>query len=117
MFLLDSQHLLELERGVWYKTGSPFIGAGATTYLVTLDEPDEFSAFAVGDIVKLANHSVTPDLGATDLTVAEKITVNSATKQLRLTGFTTTSVINGTATGYITVRNTFLIAKGRIGVT
>ena len=67
--------------------------------------------------MKLANHSVTPDLGATDLTVAEKITVNSATKQLRLTGFTTTSVINGTATGYITVRNTFLIAKGRIGVT
>ena len=103
--------------GVWYKTGSPFIGAGATTYLVTLDEPDEFSAFAVGDIVKLANHSVTPDLGATDLTVAEKITVNSATKQLRLTGFNVTSVINGTASGYITVRNTFLIAKGRIGVT
>lgn len=103
--------------GVWYKTGSPFIGAGATTYLVTLDEPDEFSAFAVGDIVKLANHSVTPDLGATDLTVAEKITVNPATKQLRLTGFNVTSIINGTATGYITVRNTFLIAKGRIGVT
>ena len=106
-----------IETGVWYKTGSPFIGAGATTYLVTLDEPNEFSAFAVGDIVKLANHSVTPDLGATDLTVAEKITVSFTTKQLRLTGFTTTSVTNGTAGGYITVRNTFLIAKGRIGVT
>ena len=103
--------------GVWYKTGSPFIGAGATTYLVTLDEPDEFSAFAVGDIVKLANHSVTPDLGATDLTVAAKLDVNAATKNLRLTGFNVTSVTNGTASGYITVRNTFLIAKGRIGVT
>lgn len=101
-----------ISSGVWNT-----IGAGATMYTVTLDEPNEFSAFAVGDIVKLANHSVTPDLGATDLTVAAKIDVNSATKQLRLTGFTITSVSNGTATGYITVRNTFLIAKGRIGVT
>ena len=98
--------------GVWNT-----IGAGATMYTVTLLEPNEFSAFAVGDIVKLANHSVTPDLGATDLTVAAKLDVNSVTKNLRLTGFTTTSVTNGTASGYITVRNTFLIAKGRIGVT
>jgi len=98
--------------GVWNT-----IGAGATMYTVTLLEPNEFSAFAVGDIVKLANHSVTPDLGATDLTVAAKLDVNAATKNLRLTGFTTTSVTNGAASGYITVRNTFLIAKGRIGVT
>jgi len=98
--------------GVWNT-----IGAGATMYTVTLLEPNEFSAFAVGDIVKLANHSVTPDLGATDLTVAAKLDVNSVTKNLRLTGFTTTSVTSGAASGYITVRNTFLIAKGRIGVT
>ena len=98
--------------GVWNT-----IGAGATMYTVTLLEPNEFSAFAVGDIVKLANHSVTPDLGATDLTVEAKLDVNSVTKNLRLTGFNVTSVTNGTASGYITVRNTFLIAKGRIGVT
>lgn len=93
------------------------IGAGATMYTVTLATSNQFSAFAVGDIVKLANHSVTPDLGFQDLTVAAKLDVNSVTKQLRLTGFTTDSQTNGTATGYITVRNTFLIAKGRIGVT
>ena len=68
-------------------------------------------------LMGMKNHSVTPDLGATDLTVAAKLDVNTLTKNLRLTGFTTTSVTNGAASGYITVRNTFLIAKGRIGVT
>ena len=93
------------------------IGAGATQYTVTLSDPNQFSTISIGDTVKLANHSVTPDLSARELKVESKIEINSATKNLRLTGFTTTSVSNGGATGYISIRNIFLIAKGRIGVT
>lgn len=92
------------------------IGAGATQYTVTLSDPLQFSGISVGDVVKLVNHSVSPDLSATELTVASKINVSAVTKQLRLTGLTVTSVSNGGQTGYISIRNIFTIAKGRIGV-
>ena len=99
---------------------------------------NQFPAIAVGDVVKLVNHSVSPSLSSVELTVAEKITVDAATKNLRLTnpqvynpatnayvnGFnlsgaaTTTSVANGGATAgdYISIRDRFTIAKGRVGV-
>jgi len=92
------------------------IGAGATQYTITLSNFQQFSGISTGDIVKLVNHSVSPDLSAYELTVAEKINVNSITKQLRLTGLTTTSVTNGNLSGYISIRNVFLIARGRVGV-
>ena len=98
--------------GVWNT-----IGAGATNYTVTLSDFNKFSGFSVGDIVKLQNHSSTPDLSSTELTVESKITVNSATKNLRLRlPSSVTSVTNGNATGTINIKNTFIIAKGRIGV-
>jgi len=92
------------------------IGAGATQYTVTLSDFSQFSGISVGDVVKLVNHSVSPDLSATQLTVAAKINVSAATKQLRLTGLNVTSSSNGGATGYISIRNIFTIAKGRVGV-
>lgn len=92
------------------------IGAGATQYTVTLSDFSQFSGISVGDVVKLVNHSVSPDLSATELTVAAKINVSAATKQLRLTGLNVTSSTNGNATGYISIRNIFTIAKGRVGV-
>lgn len=92
------------------------IGVGATQYTVTLSDYTQFTGISTGDIIKLVNHSVTPDLSAYELTVAQKIDVNSVVKQLRLTGITTTSVVNGNASGYISIRNTFVIAKGRVGV-
>ena len=93
------------------------IGAGATNYTVTLSDFNQFSGFSVGDIVKLQNHSSTPDLSSTELTVESKITVNSATKNLRLRlPSSVTSVTNGNATGTINIKNTFIIAKGRVGV-
>jgi len=92
------------------------IGAGATQYTVTLSDFSQFSGISVGDVVKLVNHSVSPDLSSKELTVAAKINVNAATKQLRLTGITTESSSNGGATGYISIRNIFTIAKGRVGV-
>jgi hypothetical protein len=92
------------------------IGAGATQYTVTLDDYTQFSGISTGDIVKLVNHSVSPDLSTVEFTVAQKIDVSATTKRLRLTGITTTSVTNGAQTGYISIRNIFTIAKGRVGV-
>ena len=92
------------------------IGAGSTQYTITLSDPNQFSGISTGDIIKLVDHSVSPDLSLYELTIAEKINAGASTKRLRLTGFTTTSVSNGSQTGYITIRNTFTIAKGRVGV-
>jgi len=93
------------------------IGAGATNYTVTLSDFNQFSGISTGDVVKLLNHSVTPDLSATELIVESKIVINSGTKQLRLRlPSSVTSVTNGNTTGTINTKNTFIIAKGRVGV-
>lgn len=92
------------------------IGAGATQYTVTLNDYTQFSGISTGDVVKLVNHAVSPDLSSFELTVSQKIDAGAVTKQLVLTGFTTTSITNGGQTGYISIRNLFTIAKGRIGV-
>ena len=97
--------------GVWNT-----IGAGATQYTVTLADFNQASGISTGDVVKLVNHSVSPSLSARELTVAEKIVVGITTVNLRLTGITTTSQVNGNESGYISIRNTFTIAKGRVGV-
>jgi hypothetical protein len=92
------------------------IGAGSTQYTITLSDPNQFSGISTGDVIKLANHSVSPDLSFYELTIAEKINAGATDKRLRLIGFTTTSITNGSPTGYISIRNTFTIAKGRVGV-
>ena len=93
------------------------IGAGATNYTVTLSDFNQFSGISTGDIVKLQNHSVTPDLSSTELIVESKNVINSATKTLKLVlPSPVTSVTNGGATGIINIKNTFIIAKGRVGV-
>lgn len=98
--------------GVWNT-----IGVGATNYTVTLSDANQFSGISTGDIVKLLNHSVTPDLSSTELIVESKIVINAGTKNLRLRlPSSVTSVTNGNATGTINTKNTFIIAKGRVGV-
>jgi hypothetical protein len=92
------------------------IGAGATQYTVTLSNPDYFSLVSVGDVVKLVNHSVSPDLSSNELLVSQKIDEDLDTKKLVLTGITTTSITHGNQSGYISMRNIFTIAKGRVGV-
>jgi hypothetical protein len=92
------------------------IGAGATEYTVTLTKPENLDIISLGDVVKLVSHSSTPNLSSKVLTVADKITVDIVTKQVKLTGFTTTSQINGDESGYIVIRKQFVIAKGRVGV-
>ena len=122
-----------IQTGIWDS-----IGAGQTQYTVQLEDVTQLPAFAVGDIVKLVNHSVSPSLASVEFTVAEKITVDASNKRLRLTNpvvwnpatddyvsgwnatgaGTTTSIQNGVAAAgdYITIRERFTIAKGRVGV-
>lgn len=107
-----------ISSGVWN-----VIGAGATTYTVTLFDYNQFTGISTGDVVKLYDHSASPDLGAFELTVSQKVSVSSLIKKLVLVGFTTSSSQNGglidgggSKNGYILIRNIFAIAKGRIGV-
>jgi hypothetical protein len=93
------------------------IGAGATNYTVTLSDFNQFSGISTGDVVKLQNHSVTPDLSSTELIVESKTVINSAIKNLKLRlPSSVTSVTNGNSSGTINIKNTFVIAKGIVGV-
>jgi len=94
------------------------LSIGATNYTVTLSDSNQFSGISTGDIVKLVNHSVTPDFSSTELTVQSKTVINSATKTLRLVlpSPTTVTATNGNSSGTINIKNTFIIAKGRVGV-
>jgi hypothetical protein len=103
--------------GIWYKNGSAFIGAGATQYLITLENDTQFTAISIGDVVKLSGHGSSPDLSSKELTVQSKIDGGILNKKLMLNlPSSLTSITNGSKTGYITIRNTFTIAKGRVGV-
>jgi hypothetical protein len=104
--------IVEISSGTWN-----IIGAGATNYTVTLSDFNQFSGISIGDVVKLVNHSVTPDLSSTELIVEDKIVINSATKTLKLRlPSPVNSVTNGDSSGSINIKNTFVIAKGTVGV-
>jgi hypothetical protein len=105
-----------ISSGQWYKNNALHIGAGATEYRAMLADPDKLDIISVGDVVKLVDHSSSPNLASQVLSVSEKVTINVAKKQLKLTGFTLESVTDGDASGYIVIRKQFVIAKGRVGV-
>ena len=106
-----------IQTGAWYKAGAATtVGTGVTEYRVTLNDSNQFASIAVGDIVKLVDHSVSPSLSSKELTVQQKVSISSDEKQVRLVGFSTNSKINGNASGYISIRKQFVIAKGRVGV-
>ena len=106
-----------IQTGRWYKNGSAFIGSGTTQYQITLADDDQFAAISIGDVVKLVNHSSSPDLSTTPLTVQAKIDAGVTAKILRLNlPVSVTSVTNGQNSGYISIRSIFTIAKGRVGV-
>jgi hypothetical protein len=95
------------------------LSIGATNYTVTLIDENQFSSISVGDVVKLEDHSVTPDLSSTELFVESKTVVNAATKQLTLRLPSPTIELqpeNGLTSGIINIKNTFVIAKGIVGV-
>jgi hypothetical protein len=89
--------------------------------VVTLELSDKnyFKQFAIHDVVKVFSHSSNPDISGAECTVISKFQDESeilSTITLRLPESfpIPTSVVNGGATGYITIRKTFIIAKGRI---
>ena len=89
-------------------------GAGATNYTVTIINRDQHVAFSIGDVVKLQGHGSSPEVGLG--TVSQKtVSATTATIKIDISPTTTTSV-NGGKNGYILIRNTFTIAKGRVGV-
>ena len=109
---------LGFSTSVGIKTGAfNQTGAGATNYQVTLSNKEELSAFSVGDVVKLVNHASSPDINGIGCTVSQKISSAITGKiTIDLPTPTTTTSINGEESGYISIRNIFTIAKGRVGV-
>ena len=113
-----------ISTGAWYKEGANTIGAGVTNYLVTLETPGHYQAFAENQIVKLVNHQTTPVVSNQLMVLEEKISVSATIKRLRFrlvnndVGLTTASVTSqsNAVGGYISIRDRFVIAKGRVGV-
>jgi hypothetical protein len=93
----------------------PYV-SGNKFYTITLSNANDYSIFTVGDKVKLFSHASTPDISNVEATVTQKIVENSLSKiQIQLPqGIDLSNVSNGGNTGYITIQNTFIIAKGRI---
>lgn len=80
---------------------------------ILLSNNDQFAYFAVGDTVQIFNNA-TSGLNSQECTVVEKIST-SLEKKIRVTLTTPLSgnVATG-ASGYITIKKSFIIAKGRI---
>ena len=115
--------------GKWFTSvdGSPGAGNASvanTCYYVHFADANQYAGISTGDVVQLTNHDVNPDLSSYKFTVAEK-KITAGISSLRLeptTLFPTTAtfqganVTDGILSGYISIRRTFTIAKGRVGV-
>ena len=127
--------------GYWVQSGSsnynyvniPDVGTASTQYVVQLEDSNQLSAISAGDVVKLPQHEMSPNLaggvsiGMTDqnnnyisakngLTVERTIGLD----KIVLTGFGVTALAHGSGAvvgDYISIRRVFTIAKGRVGVT
>ena len=94
-----------------------------TCYYAQLSDRSQYAGISTGDVIRLVNHSVTPDLSSFRFTVEEKKeTAGISTMRLKPTvafsgsQFNDANVVDGQESGYITIRNIFTIAKGRVGV-
>lgn len=85
-------------------------------YTITLNNVNDFSIFTVGDVVKIFGHASTPDINNVEGVITEKI-ADGVFRRLKIklpSSINLSSFTNGSTTGYITIRNTIIIAKGRI---
>jgi hypothetical protein len=88
---------------------------GQNFYTITLSNINDFNLFTVGNKVKLFEHNSSPNINNIEYNVVEKIT-SGLNRQIRI-GLGSSSLgttTNGQATGYIAIRKTVIIAKGRI---
>jgi len=89
---------------------------------LTLADDDEQNIFAIGDTIRTFNiEGVTPDVNGIEITVTEKkitagryIIRGEITESVSLGGTTTFDTSGQTEKPYIGIRNTFVLAKGRI---
>lgn len=106
----DSDERLNVLAGAFSSSGSDKF------YTITLENANDYAIFTVGDKVKLFGHSSTPDINNVEATIAQKIE-DGLLRKLKIqlpSGTDLSNVANGGNTGYITIQNTFIIAKGRI---
>ena len=126
--------------GYWVQLGSsnynyvdiPNVGVAATQYVVQLEDSNQLSGISTGDVVKLPQHEMSPNLsggvsiGMTDqnnnyISAKNGLTVERTLglDKIVLTGFGVTALAHGSGAvvgDYISIRRTFTIAKGRVGV-
>lgn len=106
----DENEIIEISESVFSTSG------GNKFITITLSNPADFATFVINDRVKIFAHSSTPDINNTDSTVTEKIE-DGLTRKLKIqlpAEINLTGAVGGGQTGYITIRKTFIIAKGRI---
>jgi hypothetical protein len=89
---------------------------------ITLENENDFAFFVKDDIVKIFDHSSSPDISSTESVSTEATVVSKDDSGLnaKITLLLPDSItipevpVNGLNTGYLTIRKTFTIAKGRI---
>lgn len=104
----------EVGERILISSGVYSTSGGDRFYTITLKNPEDYTVFSVGEVVKLFGHQTTPLITGIECTVNATIE-NGLFRQIRIqlpVGAPTPS--NGGETGYVTIRNTIIIAKGRI---
>jgi hypothetical protein len=96
---------------------SAFSTTGSNKFItIALNSAETFASFVVGDSTKIFGHSSTPDINNVEGTVTEKI-VDGLSRKIKIQLPSSTNLsgaVAGGATGYVTIRKTFIIAKGRV---
>ena len=91
--------------------------SGDVVATITLEDPNDYARFVIGDVVKIFGHSSTPDINDIETTVIDKLEAGLDRKivlQLPESITLPTDTTEGVDTGHLTIRKTFTIAKGRI---
>jgi hypothetical protein len=97
---------------------SEFSSSGEDKFVtITLADPSKFSLFALNDVTKIYGHTSTPDIEGEVGEIVEKIAEGNLIRKLKIKLPPEVDIIgavSGVDTGYITIRKTIIIAKGRV---
>ena len=105
------------ERVLIESSGFELDTAGNVLATITLQSYDDLAKFVIGQTVKVFSHNSTPDINGAASTVIDKVD-NALSPAIVIQlpeSFTLpTDTTEGTDVGHVTIRKTFIIAKGRI---